>query len=175
MQRVGRRRSFIALVAAALLIATSGSAVLATTTRYPIESHATAAAVVTDPGTMTEHGSVLSFRGVVNTQTQVSSSQYGELVAGPETNVFNYDVDWGNGTGFWWGKGTHSPTAYPGGTWECSWHGRMADWTWTGEGVCHGAGTLEGWQWRADLWMDIKNILHTQGYIFFAGDRSTPD
>ena len=174
MQRVGRRRSFIALVAAVLLIATSGSAALATTTRYTIVSHATVPAVVTDPGTMKEHGSVVSVRGEKNSQTQVSSSAYGAYVAGPETNVFNYDVDWVNGSGFWWGKGTHRPTAHQGGSWECSWHGRMANWTWTGQGVCHGTGELKGWQWRSDLSMDVNNILHTQGYIFFAGDRS-PD
>jgi hypothetical protein len=173
MQRVDRRRSFIALVAAVLLIATSGSAALATTTRYTIVSHATVPAVVTDPGTMKEHGSVVSVRGEKNSQTQVSSSAYGAYVAGPETNVFNYDVDWVNGSGFWWGKGTHRPTAHQGGSWECSWHGKMANFAWTGQGVCHGAGTLEGWQWRADLSM-VNNILFTEGYIFFAGDRS-PD
>jgi hypothetical protein len=170
MQQVGRRRSFIALVAAVLLIATSGSAALATTTKIPIKSQATAPAVEDySSATVTEHG----FRGVVNTQTQVSSGPYGALVAGTETNVFNYEVDWVKGSGFWWGKGTHR-TDFKGGAWECSWHGKMANFAWTGQGVCHGAGTLEGWQWRADLSM-VNNILFTEGYIFFPGDRSTSD
>jgi len=175
MQRVDRRRSFIAVVAAVLLIATSGSAALATTTRHLIESHGMAPQVEDyRSATMTQHGNVLSFRGVISSQTQVSSGPYGDLVAGTETNVFNYDVDWVKGSGFWWGKGDHK-TVYEGGFWECSWHGRMVNFAWTGQGVCHGAGTLEGWQWRADLSMDGSRIFHTDGYIFFPGDRSTSD
>jgi hypothetical protein len=174
MQRVGRRRSFIALVAAVLLVVTSGSAALATTTRYPIESNATAPAVVLDAGTMTQHGSVVLFLGVKNEQTQVSSSPYGAYVAGLERNVFSYVLDPTKGSGFWWGMGTHWPDAQEGGSWECFWAGAMRNWVWSGQGVCHGAGTLKGWQWRADLSM-VDNVLFTQGYIFFPGDRSTPD
>ena len=174
MQRVGRRRSFIALVAAVMLIATSGSAALATTTRYPIESHAKAPEVVRDPGRMTQHGSLIMFLGVTAEQTQESSSPYGAYVAGPETNVYNYILDPTKGSGFWWGMGIHRPDEHAGGSWACFWAGAMRNGVWTGKGVCSGAGTLRGWQWRADLSMDQNGILHTQGYIFFPGDRQRP-
>jgi hypothetical protein len=158
-----------------MLIATSGSAALATTTRYPIVSQATGQASVTVPGTMTQHGSWTMFLGVTAEQTQISSSPYGAYVAGPQTNFYNFIVNQTKGSGFWWGRCTHWPIAHRHGTWECLWTGAMRNGVWTGKGVCHGTGELRGWQWRTDLSMDQYGILHTDGYIFFPGDRQRPD
>ncbi len=93
-------------------------------------------------------------------------------MAGYQEDVVNLIGNLKTNRGVLWGTSRHWPTAYPDGTWECSFIGLYTDFAhgvWAGKGVCHGTGSLKGWQWRADLSPTPTGGTATHGYIFHPG------
>jgi hypothetical protein len=165
------KRPIVALVIACLLIAIAGSAALATTTK--IEVVGTASPVARPyQGTTTTHGNIVVTRGFKDFQESDTAVTNNPYVAGYQEDVVNWIGDTRTNRGVLWGTGVHWPTEYPGGTWQCSFVGMFVDFAhgvWTGKGVCHGTGALEGWQWRADISSTSNGGTAMHGYIFFPG------
>ncbi len=161
MKRVG-----LAFLFAGVLIAASAAPTFAKTVRIPVVGTGTVAQEL-DPGVTTLVGSVLSVRDASQLISYASTSPY---VAGTEVAVFSYDIDIGTGLGEMWGTATKYPAAYLDGGWYCKWHATFASpIAWTGRGLCHGTGTLRGWQWRAELTGSPASTV-SSGYVFLPGN-----
>jgi hypothetical protein len=154
------------------ILVLSASAVTATTTR----AHVFGTASLVEPpvmGTMRTHGNVQSMRGFTEHLRSDPAPTNNAYVTGDEVNVVNWDANLKANRGKLWGTGVHHPFAYPDGTWECSFTGTFSDYAngvWAGKGVCHGTGTLAGWQWRADISSTPWGATAMQGFIFFPGE-----
>ena len=161
------KRPVIALVVAGLLLATAGSTALAKTTKIEVMGTASPTAEPV-PGTMTTYGNIVVMRGF---KDSLASQTNNPMVTGQQQDVVNWIGDTKANRGVLWGTGVHQ-TEYPGGIWHCSFVGMFADFAqgaWSGKGACHGAGTLEGWQWIADISSTQGGGLAMHGYIFFPG------
>ncbi|MGZ6267707.1 MAG: hypothetical protein ACXWNR_03990 [Candidatus Limnocylindrales bacterium] len=159
------KRFVVACVLAGLVAAAAAPAALACGTRIPVSEVETTISV-SSPGVTTSDGIVLSVRGLVQVNTDASTSAF---LAGTSTGVVNYDVVIATGIGHIWGTDTAWPTAYPHGHWACLWSGTIANHTWTAKGSCEGRGTLRPWRYTADLVpVDATNVAAT-GYIFHIG------
>jgi hypothetical protein len=165
------KRPLVALVIACLLIATAGPVALARTTM--IEVVGTASPVAPPyPGTTTTHGNIVVTRGFKDAQQSDPAVTNSPYVAGYQEDVVNWIGDTKTNRGVLWGTGVHRPTLYPDATWECAFVGMFVDFAhgvWTGKGACHGTGTLQGWQWRADISSTSNGGTAMHGYIFFPG------
>ncbi len=156
-------RRFIALVAAgAVLTLALAPAATAKTTRVPVDGNEVLAEV-TSAGSMAMDGSIVSLRGAV----WVFSAAGSDLIAGTDTVVINYDIDTATGMGSLWGKNRIEPTAHPGGRFDCSWTGTFVLTHWTGNGVCHGAGSLDRWQLRLTIVAEPGGEADTLGGFAF--------
>ncbi len=165
------KRPVIAVVIACLLMATAASTAVAKTTRIEVAGTASPVAIL-DPGTTTMHGNIVVTRGFSAAQVSDPAPTNDPHVAGYQEDVINWVGNLKTNRGVLWGTGVHRPTAYPGGTWKCAFVGQFADFAhgvWTGIGVCHGTGTLAGWQWRADIASTPNGGTAMHGYIFFPG------
>lgn len=159
------KRLVIGLVVAGLLQVTTAAGVVAKTTKIEVAGTATTIQMV--PGTDTWVGSVESMRGMVLVENGVWNSDY---LTGPQVGIVNFDLDYATGRGEMWGSDHHSPTAFPGGGWDCVFHATIVDFLATGKGVCHGTGTFHAWQWRAELHMTWGSPVTTfTGYFFEPG------
>ena len=165
------KRPVVALVIAGLLMATAGSTAVAKTMKIEVVGTASPVAMP-DPGTTTTHGTIVvtrGFRDALQSDPAVTNNPY---VTGYQEDVVNWVGDLRTNRGVLRGTGTHWPTAYPDGTWRCSFIGVFDDFAhgvWSGKGVCHGAGTLKGWQWRADVSSSPNGGTAMRGYIYFPG------
>ncbi len=140
-------RRFIGLVAVvAVLTLALAPAATANTTRVPVDGNEVLTEI-TSEGSMAMDGSIASLRGAV----WVFSATGSDLIAGKDTIVINYDIDVATGLGTLWGKNWIEPTAHPGGRFDCSWTGTFVSTHWTGNGVCHGVGSLHRWQLRLTI------------------------
>lgn len=159
-------RTFITLVAAAAVLTLAlAPAAAAKTTRVQVEGYETLSEVVSE-GSMSMAGSVVSVRGIVWIYTQTGH----RMLSGTDRVVINYDLDLATGSGELWGKNRIDPTAYPGGHFDCSWHGTFVDYAWTGKVVCHGDGSLRGWQLRLALLPEPGGEADTTvGFAFLPG------
>lgn len=137
------RRLLAAGTAAAILMAVSAPLGDATTTKLPFTLHEVVAEELA-PGEWSMVGDVLSVRGAVWLATTTGT----EAVEGTDTIVLNFDLDLTTGSGELWGTDRLEPTRSPGGGFACTWHGTYVDFDWSGKGVCHGDGALDGWQLR---------------------------
>lgn len=158
------RRLLTALIASALVSVTIASAAAASTTRVAFSGAGTFAAVL-DPGTSTMSGTVLSVRGMV---WQYTNAVGNSMLDGPDIVTINYDLDVATGLGELWGTDQVRPTAYADGGFNCAWHGTFAGGMppfWTGKDVCHGYGSLRGWQVRYEM----GTLPVISGYLFHPG------
>jgi hypothetical protein len=165
------RRPAVALFMAGLLIATAASTTSAKTTKIEVVGTASPVAVL-DPGTTTMHGNIVLTRGFSDAQESDPAVTNNPYVAGYQEDVVNWIGDLKTNRGVLWGTGVHRPTAYPDGTWRCSFIGTFADFAhgvWTGKGACHGTGTLRGWQWWADISSMPNGGTAMHGFIFLPG------
>lgn len=158
------RRLALAFVVAGLLVAAAATPAAATTTRIPV-STAPQAMTVLVTGTISMNGTVMSVRGMVAREVGNWHNRY---VDGPAINTINYDLDLATGAGEMWGAGQHWPTAVADGGWDCHFHAVFVNYSFTGQGVCHGTGSLRSWQWRVDL-TQTPNGTAAEGYIFQPG------
>lgn len=143
------KHRLMALLVAVALAAALPSVATATTTRIPFSGTGYVIDEIS-PGTTTMHGTVLSVRGMTWAYMNDVPTP---LLAGPDVVVINYDLDVVTGLGELWGTDQPRPTAYPGGGFNCTWHGTWAGGmppTWTGKDVCHGFDELAGYQLRYD-------------------------
>lgn len=159
------RRLLSVLLAAGMLAALVTPA-LATTTRIPFSGTSTAGAEL-DPGEHGLAGNMVWARGVV----QVYNDAGSPFITGPDTVTYSYDLNLVTGNGALWGTDRIEPVAYPGGAFDCSWHGIFEGFVWTGKVVCQGEGTLDGYQLRGTLVAapggDTADI---SGVVFLPGD-----
>ncbi len=165
------KRPVVALVIAGLLLATMGSTALAKTTKIEVVG-TTSPAGVLDPGTTTRHGNIVVMRGFSLAEVSDPAETNNPYVAGYQEDVINWIGNLKTNRGLLWGTDVHWPAAHSGGTWRCSFIGIFADFAngvWAGKGVCHGTGTLDGWQWRADLSSTPTGGTAMHGYIFLPG------
>ena len=135
-------RRFMTLLAALAVLALAPGAA-ATTTRVPVNADEALAQVVSG-GSTSVHGNTVSVRDGVWVLTVTGS----DLLAGTDTIVINYQLNTVTGSGALWGTNMIEPSAYPDGSFSCSWVGIFHDFTWNGRAVCHGTGSLAGWQLR---------------------------
>jgi len=166
------KRPVFALLIAGLLTATMGSAALAKTTRIEVVGSTHPVAIL-DQGTTTMHGNIVVMRGFALAEESNPAETNNPYVAGYQEDVINWIGNLKTNRGVIWGKDVHWPTEYTNGTWHCSFIGVFADFAlgvWTGKGVCHGTGALQGWQWRADLSSTPTGGTAMHGYIFFPGE-----
>ena len=75
---------------------------------------------------------------------QVHNDAGSPFIEGPDTITYSYNLNLVTGNGALWGTDRLEPVAYPGGAFDCSWHGIFDSFVWTGRGVCQGEGTLDG-------------------------------
>jgi hypothetical protein len=155
------RRLALALVVAGLLVAASAAPAAAATTRIAVQGEAVLDHIV-DPGTMTQHGTVVSVRGMVRAEYGTWNTRY---FTGPEINVINFDLDQATGTGRLWGWGRHTPTAITGGGWLCAFADTFHDYVFSGRAGCIGTGSLRGWLLTAEMHQTAAGSGFT-GFIF---------
>jgi hypothetical protein len=139
-----RLMTTIAALAALTLALAPGAA--ANTQRLPVTADEALVQVVAN-GSMAQRGQTMSARDGV-WALRVTGS---DLLAGTDTIVINYQLNTVTGSGALWGTNVIEPSAYPDGRFECSWIGIFDDFVWTGRAVCHGAGSLAGWQLRLTI------------------------
>jgi hypothetical protein len=108
-----------------------------------------------DPGTTTEHNGIMKIRDMHQSIAfEVIFSDGGvDLLSGNGDLELNANIDWNNGTAFWWGSKTLTPTSpeAQGGQFKFNWHGPatldVSGWTLTLQEVGHGdGGALTGIQ-----------------------------
>ena len=133
-----------------------------------------------DPGTTTEHNGIMKIRDMHQSFALEATFSDGgiDLLSGNGDLELNANIDWNNGTAFWWGKKTLTPSAPEalGGQFKFTWHGSAtlgpSGWTLTIQEVGHGeGGALTGIQcffdniitapvdlstWSGDLEGDLK-------------------
>ena len=149
------RRPVLALALAGALLLATGSAALATTTKFPDvgQEHVTSGAGSVTP---TFNGSVMSVRNEHHVASLTAVD--GVTVTGSETSVANYDLDLVTLTGRLWGTSQIVPlplTDAAVGGMNCVFDGTFVPGSygtaWTAHSVCHGYGVLSGWQSRSDV------------------------
>lgn len=164
--RILMKRAVLAIAIAGLLVATFVPTALGTTTRIPFSGTSTAG-VVLDPGEHGQAGNKVWARRVV----QVYNDAGSPFIEGPDTITYSYNLNLVTGSGALWGTDRLEPVAYPGGAFDCSWHGIFVSFAWTGRVVCRGEGTLGGYQLRGTLVAapggDTADFF---GFVFAPGD-----
>lgn len=161
------RRIIVAAVTAGLVIAAWAPASLATTTKHHYPDGMSVIDSVLVDGEYSMNGTVLSARGAVYLYVD-SGSPY---VTGTDTVVINYDLDLATGSGELWGTDRIEQVAFPGGAFDCVWHGTFKDFRWDGKVVCHGDGSLDGWQLRGLLLAEPGgNVAAFPHYVFLPSD-----
>jgi hypothetical protein len=113
-----------------------------------------------------EDGNVYHLRNMVWVYEVVTSDP---RVTGWDTVVINFDLALDAWEGTLWGKDRLEPTAYPDGWYDCTWQGTWnpdEPWAWAGKVVCHGGGTLRGWQLRYEM----GSVPEIAGYAFLPGN-----
>lgn len=158
------KRLILACAVATLLIAAFAPTALATTTKIPFTFDEVVVAEPV-PGEMTIADGVVSLRGAVWLATTTGTP----AIEGTDTIYLNFDLDLATGSGELWGTDVLQPSASPGGSYRCTWHGTFVDFSWSGKGVCHGQGTLDGWQLRYTI-RPAGEGYHVQGSYFLPGD-----
>lgn len=160
------RRAAFAFAVAGLLVAAFVPNTLATTTLIPFSGTSTAG-VVLDPGEHGQAGNMVWARRVV----QVYDDAGSPFIEGPDTITYSYNLNLVTGNGALWGTDRLEPVAYPGGAFNCSWHGIFEGFVWTGKVVCQGEGTLDDYQLRGTLVAapggDMADFF---GFVFVPGD-----
>lgn len=159
------RRSGVSVLLGAVLVLGLAPSAAATTTKVPVASHDVLVAVL-DPGEVGMTGTVRWVRDMV-----WSFSSTGDpFLAGLQTLGINYDLDLSTGSGEMWGKYRIDPTAYPDGSFRCSWSATFVDFLWTGRAVCHGDGSLRGRQLRLEIFPEPGGeVSDSIGYTFVPG------
>lgn len=146
------KRFGLALVIAALLVVASAPAALATTTRTP-STGAEILMGIDDWGSVVNDGKTETLRGMEDHALLFDTPGWAPIAT--QTAVVNYDRDLASQRGSIWGTSHLMPLGSPDGWFDCSWHGTYIPGTafadWAGKSVCHGFGTLEGWQMRSDI------------------------
>lgn len=108
-----------------------------------------------DPGTTTTHNGIMKIRDMHQSFAfEVVFTDGGiDLLSGNGDLELNANIDWNDGTGFWWGKKTLTPSTPEalGGQFKFNWHGSAtlgpSGWTLTLQEVGHGeGGSLTGIQ-----------------------------
>lgn len=158
------RRLVLAFAVAGILVAASAPVSLATTTKIPFAL----LEVVDDelaPGEWTIVGDVLSVRGAVWHAVTTGTP----AIEGTDTIVLNFDLDLATGSGELWGTNRLEPSQSADGGFDCRWHGTYVDYSWSGRLVCHGAGSLRGWQLRAAI-VPAEDGYDISGYYFLPSD-----
>ena len=138
-----------AVIAAIVLLAAFVPATFATTTR--LECTSIPGPPVETTGTVTWDGTVMQVRGTTWDMANESSCA---MLDGFVHVVINYDLDVTTGLGELWGTDVFSPTAFPHSGFRDHYTGTFAGGMppyWSGKGVGHGFGDLEGWQIREPL------------------------
>ena len=160
------KRAALAFVVAGLLAAAVVPNALATTTRIPFSGTSTAGALL-DPGAHGQAGKMVWARRVV----QVYNDAGSPFIEGPDTITYSYNLNLVTGNGALWGTDRLEPVAYPGGAFDCSWHGIFDSFVWTGKVVCQGEGTLDGYQLRGTLVSALGgDMADFFGFVFVPGD-----
>jgi hypothetical protein len=101
---------------------------------------------ITDPGTITVHNGITMLRNMhQNVAFNITFSDGGiDILSGEGDLELNANIDVANGTSFWWGKKTLTPTEVPDGQFKFTWHGPgtlgPSGWTLTYQEVGHGEG-----------------------------------
>jgi len=101
-----------------------------------------------DPGTTTEHNGIMKIRDMHQSFVLEATFIDGEvdILSGEGDLELNANIDWNNGTAFWWGKKTLTPSAPEalGGQFKINWHGSgtlsASGWTLLLDEVGHGEG-----------------------------------
>lgn len=159
------RRFFTFAVVATVLALALAPVAAGKTTRVPVQAFE----YVSAPPFMGDYslrGNVESIRGMVLTYTVTGS----DLLAGTDTVVVNYNLNLKSGSGALWGTNRLEPSAHPGGHFDCSWQGTFHNFAWTGKTVCHGAGSLRGWQLRVAILPEPGGMEATvDGFAFLPG------
>jgi hypothetical protein len=110
---------------------------------------------IIDPGTITTHNGIAMLRGMHQSVAfQITFSDGGiDILSGEGDLELNANIDIANGTSFWWGNKTLTPSepGALGGQFKFTWHGPgtlgPSGWTMTYQEVGHGeGGTLTGIQ-----------------------------
>ena len=172
------RRLCLALALGSLLVAVLAPATLATTTKYPVR--ASGEVQIVDPGVVTtDMSTYYSVRGQRTSQDVTFTYPEGGLgnayTTGHEVSLVNFDLDLVTATGVLWA--TETFTFPDESQMSCSLEGTFAqDFTyqfqvWSGHMVCHGTGSLRGWQERFDVAYD-NGDASSAGYIFLPGDKT---
>ncbi|MDH3269046.1 MAG: hypothetical protein OEM46_09365 [Ignavibacteria bacterium] len=134
---------------------------------------------ITDPGTITVHNGITMLRNMhQNVAFQVTFSDGGiDILSGEGDLELNANIDVVNGTSFWWGNKTLTPSDPEalGGQFKFTWHGPgtlgPAGWTLTFQEVGHGeGGALTGIQCFNDILVTASPNLSTwigdaEGYL----------
>ncbi|OGN81354.1 MAG: hypothetical protein A2X23_08930 [Chloroflexi bacterium GWC2_73_18] len=154
------RKPVLAFAAAAILVVAYAPVGLATTTKIPFALHEVVDAELV-PGEWTTVDGVLSARGAVWHAVTTGTP----AIEGTDTVVLNFDLDLATGSGELWGTDRLEPTLSPGGGYDCTWHGKWVAFTWSGKAVCHGDGTLRGWQLRYTI-VPAGDGYDLRGYYF---------
>lgn len=159
------RRFMTLLVVGAVLALALAPVATATTARVPVTADEVMTGLLS-AGTTSTHGNVQNVRGMAGVATATGS----DLLQGTDTIVINYNLNTATGNGALWGTNVIEPTAYPGGSFRCSWIGIFDDFVWTGRAVCHGAGSLDGWQLRLAILAEPGGMADTlDGVAFLPG------
>jgi hypothetical protein len=154
------RKIVLAIAGAAILVAAYAPMGLATTTKLPFALVEVVDAEL-EPGEWTMGEDTLSVRGAVWHAVTTGTS----AIEGSDTIVLNFDLDLATGGGELWGTNRLEPTRSPGGGYACTWHGIYVDFSWSGRLVCHGDGSLRGWQLRAAI-VAAEEGYAIDGYYF---------
>jgi len=140
------RKLVLAFAVAGILVAAYAPVSFATTTKIPFALVEVVDAEL-EPGEWTTTEGVLSVRGAVWHAVTTGTP----AIEGTDTIVLNFDLDLATGNGELWGTDRLEPARSPGGGFDCTWHGTYVDFYWSGKLVCHGDGSLRGWQLRATI------------------------
>jgi hypothetical protein len=159
------RKSIMIIATAGVLALALAPAAVAKTTPVPVNADEALSEVVAG-GSSAMHGKTLSVRDAVWVTTVTGN----DLLAGTDMLVINYELNTVTGSGALWGTNVIEPSAYPDGRFDCSWIGIFDDFVWTGRTVCHGAGSLAGWQLRLAILAEPGGQADVlDGYAFLPG------
>jgi hypothetical protein len=158
------RKIVLAFAAAVTLVAAYAPLSLATTTKISFALVEVVDAEL-EPGEWTFGEDMLSVRGAVWHAVTTGTS----AIEGTDTIVLNFDLAIATGGGELLGTNRLEPTRSPGGGFSCTWHGTYVDFSWSGKLVCHGDGSLRGWQLRAALEPAGEGYA-IDGYYFLPSD-----
>ena len=171
MKRLG-----LALVVAGLLGMLVAPAALATTTRFQISGTNTYTTEANGTGWQTAN--IFHDRGDTNTATvtgSFSGTSAGSF-SGTSAAVINFQLNVVTGAGPMWGTAV---IVLDDGGFNCTWNGAFAPGTYgsqyTFKELCHGYGTLTGWQARMDTTsFDPSLPLAPLGGFTFSGYAFMP-